>query len=192
MANFKEAFLLTSAIEGGYANDQDDNGGETYKGISRKNFPNWKGWFIVDLFKRSAPKPSALNNLLSSNDEIQTLVEAFYKAEFWDKLKLDYVTSQPVANELYDTAVNCGTGISALFLQQALNVTNRNGVDYSDIIEDAVIGSTTVTTMNKHPRPTDVLKVLNVLQGARYIDICRANKKQEKFFRGWLSRVSLS
>ena len=39
MANFEEAYKKTSDFEGGYVNDEDDAGGETYRGIAR-NF--WK------------------------------------------------------------------------------------------------------------------------------------------------------
>ena len=35
MAEFETAYYLTNKIEGGYANDQDDKGGETYRGIAR-------------------------------------------------------------------------------------------------------------------------------------------------------------
>ena len=34
--------------ESGYANVSGDLGGETYRGITRKNFPKWDGWKIVD------------------------------------------------------------------------------------------------------------------------------------------------
>ena len=36
--------------EGGYWSDSDgiDSGGRTYKGISENNFPNWKGWKIIN------------------------------------------------------------------------------------------------------------------------------------------------
>ena len=37
--------------EGGYVDDRDDRGGETYRGISRNNFPDWKGWKKIDGFK---------------------------------------------------------------------------------------------------------------------------------------------
>lgn len=34
--------------EGGYVNDPDDQGGETYCGIARKHHPGWPGWQTVD------------------------------------------------------------------------------------------------------------------------------------------------
>ena len=39
MAKFDEEFDKVILAEGGYVNDPDDAGGETYLGISRKNNP---------------------------------------------------------------------------------------------------------------------------------------------------------
>ncbi|KKK46716.1 hypothetical protein LCGC14_3162480, partial [marine sediment metagenome] len=36
MALFTEAYEITLQHEGGYSNDSDDVGGETYKGVSRR------------------------------------------------------------------------------------------------------------------------------------------------------------
>ena len=51
MANFNESFNITLGYEGGYSNDPDDAGGETYKGISRRYHPGWKGWALIDELK---------------------------------------------------------------------------------------------------------------------------------------------
>ena len=37
--SYDKAFKEVAAIEGGYVNDPQDTGGETYKGISRVNHP---------------------------------------------------------------------------------------------------------------------------------------------------------
>jgi len=34
MANFEQSYAITMGHEGGYDNDPDDVGGETYKGVS--------------------------------------------------------------------------------------------------------------------------------------------------------------
>ena len=85
-----------------------------------------------------------------------------------------------------------GLDIAALFLQHSLNVLNRNGVDYPAIKEDAKIGPVTVGYLNSHKNPSNVYKVLNCLQGSRYVDLCKANRRNEKFMNSWLSRVSLN
>lgn len=188
MANFQTAFEIVKKNEGGYANDKDDSGGETYRGISRNNFPGWQGWAIVDRVKL---KPGNIDTLLNSETELQTAVLKFYKSEFWDTLSLDNINDQSICTELFDTGVNMGTGIAAVFLQDSLNITNNNAKDYPDLKVDGKIGAVTVGYTNNHKRPADVLKTLNVMQGNRYIEICKRNPKMEKFYRSWLSRVSL-
>lgn len=186
MALFKPAYKVVMQNEGGYANNPRDRGGETWKGIARKMHPNWIGWKIVDSLKGSG-FPS---NLYAKAD-LQVYVEAFYKSEFWDVLRLDTVHNQAIANELFDTAVNMGTGTAAVFLQRVLNVTNRNGAEYHDLKLDGNIGPVTLSALNNHPRPGDVLKALNCLQGEKYIAICEADPSQETFFAGWMKRVAI-
>lgn len=186
MADFKKAYEIVRAHEGGYANDPNDRGGETYKGIARKSFPNWPGWNIVDYYKK-------LGKITSLNRDagLQEQVESFYKKNFWDILRLSMVQNQSIANELFDTGVNMGVGVAALFLQRSLNVTNRQGKDYNDLQLDGSIGAVTLSVLNNHNRPLDVLKTLNILQGAKYVSICEANPSQEVFYSGWLKRVNL-
>ena len=52
MAYFGDAFKKLSIKEGGYVNDKDDAGGETYRGISRKYNPTWQGWTMIDSYKK--------------------------------------------------------------------------------------------------------------------------------------------
>jgi lysozyme family protein len=185
MADFKTAYKITMAHEGGYANNPNDSGGETWKGIARRKHPDWPGWEIVDQWKIKGGFPASLTNAPG----LQALVESFYKFKFWDYLRLDQINDQRIANELFDTAVNMGQGVAALFIQRSLNVSNRNGKDYADVDIDGNVGSITVNAVNNHPRPEQLLKLLNTLQGAKYIAICEANPSQEIFMNSWLSRV---
>src|SRR6478672_7055039 len=162
MADFLTSFNVVMGVEGGYANDPDDTGGETYKGISRKNFPKWKGWSIIDTIKRAVGNSAlAIDKAGATNLSLQTLVHEFYKTNFWNVLSLDKVKFQGIATELFDTAVNMGTGVAADFLQITLNVLNRNGADYPDLAEDGQIGSATVNALNSNKQPENILKLLN-------------------------------
>jgi lysozyme family protein len=100
MANFKEAYFKTKSTEGGYANVEGDTGGETYAGVSRKWFPNWKGWHIVD-----AHKPLKHNQIIK-DETLETYLEYFYKEEFWDKINGDTIPLQKMAEAEYDMAIN--------------------------------------------------------------------------------------
>lgn len=185
MADFEAAYKVVMRNEGGYANNPNDRGGETYKGIARKMHSEWAGWATVDLFRRQPGFPA---NLADASG-LQALVHSFYKNEFWDKLNLDAVERNDIATEIFDTSVNMGVGVAALFLQRVLNVTNKNGKEYPDLVLDGKIGPKTIATLNMHRRPLEVLKAFNCLQGGKYIGICEANPSQEIFFTSWMSRV---
>jgi lysozyme family protein len=187
MASFSTSYTITAKVEGGYANDPSDRGGETWRGIARKMHPGWIGWPIVDSLRQQASFPARL----AQSVELQTAVLSFYKNEFWDALKLDYLEDQRVANELYDTAVNMGTGRAALFFQRVLNVVNRKGALFADLVLDGQIGMKTIAAFNGLTDADKymVWKLLNCLQGEKYISICEANPSQEVFMRSWASRV---
>lgn len=187
MAIFSTAYTATMSHEGRYVDNPNDRGGATWKGVSRNNFPRWSGWSIIDSCKRQQGFPANLRD----NAQLEQLVRAFYKMEFWSRLSLDQVVDQRIANEMFDTAVNCGVGVAGNFLQRALNILNRSGKDYANLTVDGQVGPKTVQVLNQHRRPGDVLKVLNILQGNKYIEICEARESQEEFASGWLSRVSL-
>ncbi|OSZ79269.1 hypothetical protein CAP35_13730 [Chitinophagaceae bacterium IBVUCB1] len=187
MANFLTAYKITRAHEGGYVNDPADRGGETYKGIARKRNPQWKGWKIVDELKAGRNFPASLD----SHTLLQQLVLDFYENEYWLSLSLDKVENQAIGNEMFDTGVNFGIGFAAISLQRSLNVCNQGGKIHADLKVDGNIGPVTLRCLNDHPRIYNVLKTLNVLQGARYVDICEANPSQERFFHGWMERVTL-
>lgn len=192
MANFDKAYFVTMANEGGYANDPDDKGGETYKGIARKFWPDWVGWSHIDAYKKSGLNVAGSNDILAKDEALQMYVKQFYKLYFWDPNALDKVDNQDIASELFDTGVNQGVKTAGYMLQEALNLCNRNGVTYPDIDVDGLIGTTTLTTLNGKADARAVFNTLNLLQGEKYLNIMRANKSQEKFWPGWLRRIILN
>lgn len=189
MAEFKEAYAITSAHEGGYVNDPVDRGGETYRGISRVHHPDWRGWKRIDAQRRKAGFPGSLN----ADRTLQANVKAFYKRAYWDRFRGDDITDQAVANELYDTAVNMGVRRAVRFLQSSLNLLNRNQRDYSDLIVDGWFGDRSLSTLSallkKDRRSDDLVRMMNIQQGARYVEIMARDASQERFARGWIRRT---
>ncbi|MCC3159663.1 hypothetical protein LJ737_20650 [Hymenobacter sp. 15J16-1T3B] len=186
MADFATAYKITAQHEGGYANNPADTGGETIFGVSRNNFPKWVGWAVVDGLKKRAGFPGTAE----ASAQLKVMAANFYKEQFWDAFKLDQANNQAIANEVFDTAVNMGVGRAAGFLQRAINVTNKRGQYAPDVTPDGKVGAATITALNQHKRPQDVLKVLNALQGEFYVRIAERNPTQEIFMASWLSRVS--
>lgn len=181
MADFNEAFDKTMGHEGGYVNDPDDAGGETYRGISRVYNPQWAGWKIID-----ETKPDI------DFDRLDPYVRSFYKEKYWDVNLLDKLP-QKVANEMFDTGVNMGTHRAAKFFQESLNYLNRNESLFNDLVEDGKIGPNTMNAFYKLPKQDyDILwKMLNVCQGRHYMEYMKKSPIQEKYARGWFKRVGL-
>ncbi|GAB4036474.1 glycoside hydrolase family 108 protein [Spirosoma gilvum] len=189
MAIFEKAYNTTLKVEAGYVNDPDDVGGETFGGISRKANIDWAGWAIIDEIKKKTANKN-FDKVMFANSDLMKLVRSQYKTKYWDIIRLDAITNQALANELFDTSVNMGIIVAATFLQRALNVLNQNQQLYTDIVVDGIVGPQTVMLTNSHPYPTLLLKVLNILQGYRYIELAEKAPVQEKFMRGWLNRVT--
>ena len=197
MADFDKAFQKTAAHEGGYVFDPDDAGGETYKGISRRFHPTWNGWEVIDRIKMYTDTNIHFSETLDVNDKLQESVRQFYRDYFWGRFQGDNIPDQSIAEELFDTAVNMGVHRAVTFLQESLNLLNRNQKNYPDITEDGNFGLNTLKTLNTYIRLEGndcrhLLKLMNALQGMHYIDYMKAHPKQEKYARGWLKRVSIN
>jgi lysozyme family protein len=163
--NFEKAFIELIGIEGGYVNDPTDRGGETKYGISKRSYPN------LDI----------KNLTLEKAKEI-------YLEDYWKGSGSHHMLKYELALELFDTGVNMGQSMSRIFLQEALNLMNRNGQDFPDLDVDGKLGPITITAYKKVDDKI-LLKVLNGLQFSRYVWICKERPDQEKYFNGWMKRV---
>ena len=179
MSAFEKAWEETGRAEGGYVDDPSDSGGETNWGITVKvaRANGYTGSM------RDMPKSKAYE---------------IAKSEYWDVMKLDdiAVLSEDVALELFDTGFNAGTRRSGKILQRALNALNRLQKDYPDISVDGAVGGKTVGSLyaflNKRGTKgeTVMLRTLNGLQLAFYVELVERREKDESFLYGWvLNRV---
>jgi lysozyme family protein len=113
----------------------------------------------------------------------------------FDKVAL---IDEAVGFELIDTGVNMGPARAAEFLQRCLNVFNAQGSRYPDLFVDGRIGQVTLDALRAFLRwrgekgVQTLLKALNCVQGARYIEIAENNPSQESFAFGWFQRVELA
>lgn len=123
MANFDIEFDKLILKEGGYVNDPDDAGGETYLGISRRHNPRWAGWQIIDEYKNSKIKSRNLTKSLKQNYKLTNLARRLYKNYYWDIIELDDIPSQEIAHQLFDTCVNCGVTTAIRIAQQIIGMT---------------------------------------------------------------------
>lgn len=132
MAVFEKAFAKTVAAEGGYVNNPNDRGRETYMGITRKNYPKLKMWATIDKLKNILSKRD-LNSKLSKDEDIQKEVKEVYKKNYWTPLKLDLINSQRVANEFFDISVNCGTKAAIKSMQRTAGLVETGRMNTQTI-----------------------------------------------------------
>lgn len=193
MASFSIADELTRAVEGGWQNDPHDSGNDqnglgTYRGIASRIHPNWRGWLIVKKAIDGMTKQphydtgaycawvKTLNRTLAASADLQSLVASFYKANFWDVLRLGEFTSQDVANKVYDSAVNQGTGTAAILLQKVLGVK-----------ADGSIGPVTVAAANAQDGAT-LAKAFKVARIAKYRKLIAVNPNLARYEESWIGR----
>lgn len=100
--------------------------------------------------------------------------------------------SQMIGEEMIDTGINMGVGHPGPWLQRILNVLNQQARAFPDLVVDGDIGPTTIGALRTvlKLRGADgevvILRALNCLQGARYVDLTEARAKNEDFFFGWM------
>lgn len=166
--------------EGDYVDHPSDRGGPTRWGVTEA---------VARAFGYDGPM----------EDLPQDTARAIYRRRYWDEPGFGKVAkvSEAIADELFDTGVNMGTGKPVEFLQRALNTLNLRGRLYPDLAVDGRIGSMTVAALGKlmARRGRDgelvVLRLLNAQQAVRYMEIAENRESQENFMYGWLlHRVS--
>lgn len=158
--------------EGGYVDDPDDSGGATKYGITE-------------------PVARAFGYTGSMADLPRDLAFEIYARKYWAPLFGDALErmSEAVAREVVDMGVNTGTARATVFLQRALNVFNDRQRLYADLKVDGYLGPVTLRALGEylaHRSEGVLVRALNCLQGAKYIELAERREKDERFVYGWL------
>lgn len=165
--------------EGGYAFDPDDVGGETYVGISRKFFPKWKGWKIIDHIKSHSTHKIKTNEIFFDN-HLDDFIEAFYLKYFWKPLKCDQINNPILAEHLFDCGINLGKKSAVKFFQQIIR-------EYGGSLSvDGLIGPITLKCINESNE-----LFANILVEERiklYFSKCYSKPVKYKYLKGWCLR----
>jgi len=173
MAVFNIAFEKMLAHEGGYVNDPEDSGGETYKGISRNNHKNWSGWEIIDKYKNKSGFPATLDK----DVDLLKDVEIFYWTNFWLPIKAYKIQNQTTADSIFDFAINAGIITSVQMVQSIVGVK-----------ADGIIGEQTLKKLNSLDFGY-FLPAFTVAKIAHYIAIIIKRPANKKYFYGWVIRA---
>jgi lysozyme family protein len=165
----------TIGKEGGYSNHPSDRGGETMWGITER-VARKHGYAGA---MRSLPRDKAV---------------AIYRQEYAIDPGFAAVAaiSPRIGEELFDTGVNMGPAIPAVWFQEWLNAFNGQGRLYPDIKEDGDIGPGTLNAFRAYLKARGaeaervMLDALNCSQGERYKVLARGRAANEDFVFGWI------
>lgn len=171
---FEAAFEHTMGFEGGYSNHPQDRGGETYMGISRRTWPDWPGWRLVD---QEPLKPGRF----CRNPSVALLAREFYEANFWEPVAA-WGLPDRLTMKVFDTAVNCGLKTATRLLQEAVGCQR-----------DGAWGPKTLAAT------LDALELRGLgwllgrygqAQKGHYESIVNRKASQRVFLAGWLRRAA--
>lgn len=179
-AIFERAWAKLVGKEGGFSDDPHDSGGATR-------------WGITEGVARDDGYTGPMLELPLER------AQSIAKRKYWDTLRLDDVAliDERLAHELLDTAYNMGPPTAAIFLQRALNVLNRSNrtpPDYPELVVDGRLGAFTLAALAAFVRFRGarglivLLRTVNCLQGARYVELAERREKDESFMFGWISQ----
>jgi lysozyme family protein len=172
--NIESLIDAVIAREGGYVADPADRGGATC-------------WGITERVARQQAYAGRMCDL--SKDD----AAAIYRRLYWLRPKLDQVAvrAPALAGELFDTGVNMGPAVAIGFLQRALNALNRGGSDYPDVAVDGAIGPKTLAALEgflaRRGSEEVLVRAVDALQGARYVELAEERPAAEAFVYGWLA-----
>lgn len=157
MASFEQAIVKTLAHEGGakFTDDPNDGGGATKYGISKRAYPH------LDIRNLS---------------EFQA--REIYKRDYWDRVRGDDITSQLIAENVFDTCVNMGVRTGSRLAQIALGIVPADGI----------IGSESLARINSTDEKA-FLAAYTIAKVARYTHICNRDRTQQRFLLGWINRA---
>lgn len=148
--------------EGGFANDPDDTGGATNKGVT------------IGTFREVFGKDKAVNDLKHITEA--QWMEVLRK-KFWDRWLADRIDCQAVANMLVDWTWHSGKyGIT--IPQRILGVK-----------ADGIVGEKTLAAIN-NAEPKALFIRLKDERKAYLTRQAKASPRKRKFLNGWLNRVN--
>ena len=166
--NNPEAVLHVNKGENGY----------TFFGIYQSAHPTLELWKIVrQKLQQYNGDAKLAGSILFDNPRVNELVEHFYQREFWGKMKLDEISSQHIANEMFIFGVNTHPITSVKVAQHIVGVK-----------QDGIMGKVTIGALNVFDENV-FSETFDVLEKEHYQKIVFARPEKEMYLKGWRNRA---
>ena len=157
MGDFKIAVQKTLVHEGGYVNNPLDHGGPTKYGITQADMP-----------------------AVSIKDITPDDAAGYYQEHYWKPL-YSQITSQGLAEKLFDMGVLFGVGTAVKMLQ--ISMTHEIG-----LVSDGQFGPNTLAAVNQSA--VDLLPGYKTTLIQHVVNIVNTKPDQGVFIQGWVNRIN--
>jgi lysozyme family protein len=145
-------------------------------GIYQTAHPEWSGWSKILSIIDSSPTLEDASLKAYGDVALRELVLDFYRAEFWDRYKLNSLTNT-AAEEIFIFGVNVGMNTAIKKAQELVNCT-----------VDGIMGPSTISAINAYPEDQFDIKFDD--KEKEYYEELIARKPSLKIFeKGWLKRA---
>ena len=181
MANFNDAFQILMRLEFSRPENalhkNPTENGWTFMGIYQNVHPHWAGWdeILGALALNSDVKK--ISKTLFDSENLRAQVRAFYKEAYWDRMRLDEVTSQLKANEIFIFGVNVDVKPAVRVTQQLVGVVN-----------DGIVGEQTLAAINRYDEAR-FDKEFDRAELRYYNKLIENNPKFRVYANGWRNRA---
>ena len=182
MSKIENSMLLLAKLE--HSNREDKvlhqnshENGLTFWGIYESMYPNWTGWGAVKSCMTLYPDIKTASKVLFQTGWVYGLVIDFYKKEFWDKMKLDLVSSQKIADEMFVFGVNVHWKIAAIKAQKLVGVS-----------ADGFIGNETLKALNSFDEKRFDIE-FDEIEKKYYEDVIKSKPYLAINKAGWYARA---
>ncbi|MCB0423067.1 MAG: hypothetical protein KDD13_00370 [Mangrovimonas sp.] len=159
---FENALKKVLSVEGGFVDIPEDKGGPTNYGITMQTFEVHMGKYVTKEDLKNIP---------------MNIVENIYRNLYWDRMRLDFVEYEPLAEAMFDQGVNRGVGQVSREIQRLVNVK-----------DDGVVGSITLGAINSMVGRNLLISFIKKAQ-LYYARIVQNEPNQGIFLVGWLKRT---
>lgn len=182
MAKLDESMKILSWLEHNNDNTRvlHKNKGElglTFLGIYQSAHPTLSIWNTINQVLKSQPDTKKAGPILMKDSELLKQVNIFYKKEFWDKMRLDEINSQHIANEIFIFGVNVNWKIAIKEAQKLIGVA-----------ADGIIGTQTLKALNNYDEHVFDKKFDDV-EIAYYEQIVKNKPHLVHNLKGWINRA---
>ncbi|MCG3698855.1 peptidoglycan domain protein [Aliarcobacter butzleri] len=182
MAKIDESMKILSWLEHNNDNTRvlHKNKGElglTFFGIYQSAHPTLSIWNTINQVLKSESDTKKAGPILMRDSELLKQVNIFYKKEFWDKMRLDEINSQHIANEIFIFGVNVNWKIAIKEAQKLIGVAT-----------DGIIGTQTLKALNNYDEHV-FDKKFDDIEIAYYEQIVKNKPHLAHNLKGWISRA---